>query len=196
MSAKKDGLANSGGLIFTSDKKLAENFGNLAILYEGYLTYGGMSGREMETIAQGLKEVVDKNYLEYRINQTKYLHNALAAIGIPLVCPAGGHAVYIDAGNLLPHILCENFPGQALVTALYQEGGVRAVEIGSLMFGAASKNELVRLALPRRTYTQSHLDYVTEVCKRVLKNRKKLKGFKIVWEPAQLRHFSCRLIPV
>jgi len=196
MSAKKDGLANIGGFIVTGDKKLAENLGNLVVLYEGYLTYGGMSGRDMEIISCGLEEVVDKNYMEYRINQTKYLHNALAEIGVPLVHPAGGHAVYINAENLLPHIPKNEFPAQALATALYLEGGIRSVEIGSLMFGGVAKNELVRLALPRRTYTQSHLDYVAEVCRKIFQNRKKLRGFKIVWEPEILRHFSCRLEPI
>lgn len=196
MSAKKDGLANIGGLIMTNNRELAQKMSEFIILYEGYLTYGGISGKEMETIAQGLKEVVDKNYLRHRVGQVKYLHYLLADIGFPLVHPAGGHAVYIDAAKLLPHIPKEEFPGHALVSALYLEGGIRSVEIGSLMFGGVAKNELARLALPRRTYTQSHLDYVAETCRKIFDARKKIKGLKIIWEPKTLRHFSCRLEPV
>jgi tryptophanase len=195
MSAKKDGLANIGGLIFTNQKGIAEKLGEFVILYEGYLTYGGMSGREMETIAQGLREVVDEAYLEHRVGQVAYLHQGLKELGIPLISPPGGHAVYIDAGAFLPHIPKEEFPGQALAVALYLEGGVRSVEIGSLMFGEHAKHELVRLALPRRVYTQSHLDYVIEVCKKVFERKTSLKGYRITWEPKALRHFSCRLLP-
>jgi tryptophanase len=195
MSAKKDGLANMGGLIFTNKKRIVAHLENLVILYEGYLTYGGMSGREMETIAQGLREVVDEAYLEHRVGQVAYLHQGLKDLGIPLISPAGGHAVYIDAGALLPHIQKSEFPGQALAVALYLEGGIRTVEIGSLMFGENAQHELVRLALPRRVYTQSHLDYVVEVCKKVLEGKTSLRGYRITWEPKALRHFSCRLLP-
>ena len=196
MSTKKDGLANSGGFIVTNDSKLATQIKELVIMYEGYVTYGGMTGREMETIARGLQEVTDLIYLEHRINQIAYLHKELARLGVPLLCPSGGHAVYVDAAKLFPHISKGNFPGQALAVALYQEGGIRSVEIGSLIHGGNSKNELVRLAIPRRTYTQPHFDYVVEIFKKVIKNKKRYKGFKIVWQPSTLRHFSCKLKPV
>jgi tryptophanase len=196
MSAKKDGLANMGGLIFINKKRIAAKLENLVILYEGYLTYGGMSGREIETIAQGLREVVNETYLEYRIGQVAYLNRGLRDLGASLISPPGGHAVYIDAGALLPHIPKNEFPGQALASALYLEGGIRSVEIGSLMFGEHAQYELVRLALPRRVYTQSHLDYVIKVCKKVLEGKTSLKGYQITWEPKALRHFSCRLEPI
>lgn len=196
MSTKKDGLANSGGFIVTNDNSLAAKLRELTVLYEGFVTYGGMTGREMEAIAQGLKEVVDPIYLEHRINQVEYLHNELCQLGVPIIHPSGGHAVYIDASKLFQHIPKNNFPGQALVSALYQEGGIRSVEIGSLMYGKTSKPELVRLALPRRTYTQSHLDYVVEIFKKVIMNKKQYKGFKIIWQPPTLRHFTCRLKPL
>lgn len=195
MSTKKDGLANSGGFIVTNDSSLATKLRELTVLYEGYVTYGGMTGREMEAIAQGLKEVVSPTYLEHRINQIAYLHNELSQLGVPLIYPSGGHAVYIDAGKFFKHVPRENFPGQALVVALYQEGGVRSVEIGSLMYGKTSKPELVRLAIPRRAYTQSHLDYVVEVFKKIIRNKKQYKGFKITWQASVLRHFTCRLKP-
>jgi tryptophanase len=193
MSAKKDGLANMGGLIVTNSSAYATPLKELTILYEGFTTYGGMSGRELETIAQGLKEVVDDAYLTHRTGQVAYLHEGLKDIGFPLVCPPGGHAVYIDAGKLLPHIPKSQFPGQALVVSLYREGGIRTVEIGSLMSGINARNELVRLALPRRTYTQSHLDYVLNIAKQVMRKRKELRGFKIIWQPKTLRHFSAKL---
>lgn len=196
MSTKKDGLANSGGFIVTDDRSLAAKLRELTVLYEGFVTYGGMTGRDMETIAQGLKEVVDPVYLEHRINQVAYLHNELAKIGIPLIHPSGGHAVYIDAGKLFQHIPKNDFPGQALVVALYKEGGVRSVEIGSLMYGKTSKPELARLAIPRRTYTQSHIDYIIEVFKNILRNKKQYKGFKITWQASTLRHFTCKLKPL
>lgn len=196
MSTKKDGLANSGGFIVTNDHLLAARMKELTILYEGYVTYGGMTGREMEAIAQGLREVVSPTYLEHRINQVTYLHKRLAKLGIPLIQPAGGHAVYIDAGKLFSHIPKNNFPGQALVVALYQEGGIRSVEIGSLMYGETSKPELIRLAIPRRTYTQPHYDYVAQIFKKILANKKQYRGFKITWQPSSLRHFTCRLKPM
>lgn len=196
MSAKKDGLANIGGFIVTNRDDLKEMFEELVILYEGYLTYGGMSGREMETIAQGLKEVVKEDYLAHRVGQVAYLHRGLSKAGFPLVNPPGGHAVYIDAGSLLPHIPKEEFPGHALAVALYAEGGIRSVEIGSLMFDKHVSYELVRLALPRRVYTQSHLDYVIDVCKKIFKEKDIVRGFTITWEPKALRHFSCKLQPI
>ncbi len=196
MSAKKDGLANMGGFIVTNKKQFNEKMGFLAILYEGYLTYGGMSGRELETIAQGLKEVVDEKYLAYRVEQVAYLHSGLLDLGMPLISPPGGHAVYIDAAKFLPHIPKNEFPGQALSAAFYAEGGVRSVEIGSLMFGKVAQHELVRFAIPRRVYTRSHLDYVIEVAAKIVKQKDSLRGFKIIWEPPALRHFSCKLKPI
>ncbi|MBI4119642.1 MAG: tryptophanase [Parcubacteria group bacterium] len=196
MSAKKDGLANIGGFIATNNGGLAEALKTLAILYEGFATYGGMSGREMETVAQGLKEVTDEKYLAYRIGQVAYLHRGLSKIGFSLINPPGGHAVYIDAAKALPRIKKGNFPAHALAIAFYLEGGVRGVEIGSLMFGDSARHELVRLALPRRVYTKSHLDYVIETAKRVWEKRKALSGFKVVKAPKTLRHFSAVLRPV
>lgn len=196
MSAKKDGLANMGGLIVTNKKQFAEKMGFFTILYEGYLTYGGMSGRDLETIAQGLKEVVDENYLTHRVGQVAYLHQGLSESGIPLIDPPGGHAVYVDAAAFLPHIPKEQFPGQALAVALYAEGGIRTVEIGSLMFGEHAQQELVRLALPRRVYTKSHLDYVIETMAKLMKEKDRLRGLAITWEPPALRHFSCKLKPL
>ena len=196
MSTKKDGLANSGGFMVTNDRSLAAKLRELTVLYEGYVTYGGMTGRELEAIAQGLREVVSPTYLEHRINQIAYLHNELRQLGVPLIHPSGGHAVYVDAGRLFRHIPKNDFPGQALVAALYQEGGVRSVEIGSLMYGKTTKPELVRLAIPRRAYTQSHLDYVVETFKKVLLNKKRYKGFQIIWQPSTLRHFTCKLKPL
>ena len=195
MSTKKDGLANSGGFIVTNDKTLAAKFRELTVLYEGFITYGGMTGREMETIARGLEEVINLTYLEHRIGQIAYIHSELAKIGVPLIHPPGGHAVYVDAGKLFSHIPRNEFPGQALVVALYQEGGIRSVEIGSLMLGKTSKPELVRLAVPRRTYTRSHFDYVAEVFKKIVADKKRYRGFKITWQPSTLRHFTCKLKP-
>ena len=196
MSTKKDGLANMGGFIVTNNRSLAAKLRELGILYEGYATYGGMTGRDMETIARGLEEVVSPIYLEHRISQIAYLHSELAKIDVPLIHPPGGHAVYVDAGKLFSHIPRNEFPGQALVAALYQEGGIRSVEIGSLMLGKTSKPELVRLAVPRRTYTQSHFDYVVKTFKKISGNKKQYRGFKIIWQPSTLRHFTCKLKPV
>ena len=196
MSTKKDGLANSGGFIVTNDKSLAAKLRELTVLYEGFVTYGGMTGREMETIARGLEEVVNPTYLAHRIGQIAYLHNELTKIAVPLIHPPGGHAVYVDAGKFFSHIPQNEFPGQALVAALYQEGGIRSVEIGSLMLGKTSKPELVRLAVPRRTYAQSHFDYVVETFKKISKNKKQYRGFKITWQPSTLRHFTCKLKPI
>jgi len=152
-----------------------------------------MAGREMEAIARGLEEIISPTYLEHRINQIAYLHRELVKIGIPLIHPSGGHAVYIDAGKLFSHIPRNKFPGQALVVALYQEGGIRSVEIGSLMLGKTSKPELVRLAIPRRVYVQSHFDYIVDVFKKIVVNKKRFRGFKIIWQPSTLRHFTCKL---
>ncbi len=203
MSAKKDGLANIGGWLAMRDDTLAESCRNLLILTEGFPTYGGLAGRDLEAIAQGLREVVDEDYLRYRIRSTAYLGDALAADGIPVVRPIGGHAVYLDARALLPQIPPLQYPGQALAVALYVEGGIRACEIGTVMFGrhpdgseTPAAMDLVRLAIPRRTYTQSHVDYVIEVVRFVAKRAQELRGLRIVDEPAALRHFTARFAPV
>ena len=203
MSAKKDGLANIGGWLAMRDDALAESCRNLLILTEGFPTYGGLAGRDLEAIAQGLREVVDEDYLRYRIRSTAYLGDALAADGIPVVRPIGGHAVYLDARALLPHIPPLQYPGQALAVALYVEGGIRGCEIGTVMFGrhpdgseTPAAMDLVRLAIPRRTYTQSHVDYVIEVVRFVAKRAADLHGLRIVHEPAALRHFTARFAPV
>jgi tryptophanase len=203
MSAKKDGLANIGGWLAMDDDRLAEQCRNLLILTEGFPTYGGLAGRDLEAIAQGLREVVDEDYLRYRIRSTEYLGEALDAAGVPLVKPIGGHAVYLDARALLPHIPPLQYPGQALAVALYREGGIRGCEIGTVMFGrgpdgseAPAAMDLVRLAIPRRTYTQSHVDYVIEVVRAVARRAPDLRGFRIADEPPQLRHFTARFEPL
>jgi tryptophanase len=203
MSAKKDGLANIGGWLACNDDALAEQARNLLILTEGFPTYGGLAGRDLEAIAQGLVEVVDEDYLRYRIMSTAYLGDALHAAGIPLVRPSGGHAVYLDARALLHHIPPLEYPGQALACALYLEGGIRGCEIGTVMFGRRSDGserpsamDLVRLAIPRRTYTQSHIDYVIEVAERVAAKADELRGLRIVAEPPALRHFTARFEPL
>ncbi|MHB8877441.1 MAG: tryptophanase [Myxococcaceae bacterium] len=197
MSAKKDGLANIGGWLAMNDDELAMKCRNMLILTEGFPTYGGLSGRDLEAIAQGLREVVDHDYLHYRIRSTAYLGEALTGMGVPVVLPIGGHAVYIDARALLSHIPPLQYPGQALAIELYREGGVRGCEIGTVMFGRQTDGtekpgamDLVRLAIPRRTYTQSHIDYVIEVVERVAKRAKALRGLRIASEPPALRHFS------
>lgn len=200
MSAKKDGLVNMGGFLALKDKELADACTNLLIITEGYTTYGGLSGRDMEAIAVGLEEVFDAHYLKYRIRSTQYFGDKLTELGIPLVRPIGGHAVYIDAKAFYPNIPVEHYPGQALVCELYLKGGVRAVEIGSVMFGKYNAHgklipaamELVRLAIPRRVYTQSHIDYVIEVFENVLKNRDHTRGLRITYEPKFLRHFTAK----
>lgn len=199
MSAKKDGLANIGGWLALNDDALAEQCRNLLILTEGFPTYGGLAGRDLEAIAQGLREVVEEDYLRYRVRSTAYLGEALDAAGVPLVKPFGGHAVYLDARRLLPHIPPLEYPGQALAIALYREGGIRGCEIGSVMFGrhpdgseAPAPMELVRLAIPRRTYTQSHVDYVIEVVRFVASRAAALRGVRIVEQPPVLRHFTAR----
>lgn len=195
-SAKKDAFANIGGFLCTNDDRLAEQETQLLILTEGFPTYGGMAGRDLEAIAVGLTEVLEPDYLRYRITSTAYLGRHIADRGVPIVEPPGGHAIYIDAGRLLPHIPRQQFPAQSLAVELYRHAGIRSVEIGSVMFGEKAHHELLRLAIPRRVYTQSHIDYVVEAILEVHERRRELKGYEIVWEPRFLRHFSCRFQPV
>lgn len=198
MSAKKDALVNMGGFIALKSKEIADMCTNPLIIKEGFVTYGGLSGRDMEAIAIGLKEVFDKDYLHYRIVSTTYLGDKLKALGIPTMRPIGGHAVYVDAKAFYDHIPVNQFPGQALVCDLYLKGGIRTCEIGSVMFGKNDDNgnlipapmELVRLAIPRRVYTQSHMDYVAETFAELLKEKNNSRGMKIVKEPEYLRHFT------
>jgi tryptophanase len=203
MSAKKDALVNIGGWIALNDDVWAEEARNQLILTEGFPTYGGLAGRDLEAIAQGLQEITDEDYLEYRLASTRYLGKALLDLGVPIVRPVGGHAVYVDAKALLPHIPPLAYPGQALAVALYVIGGIRSCEIGSVMFGRQpdgseepAKMELVRLAIPRRVYTQSHIDYVIEVFEKVHARREALRGFEITQEPEQLRHFTAHFRPL
>ncbi len=199
-SAKKDGLANIGGFLATNDPELAARCRNLLILTEGFPTYGGLAGRDLEAIAVGLEEVLDETYLRYRIRSTAYLADKVAAAGVPIVQPPGGHAVYLDASALLPHLSPAQYPAQALAAELYLEGGVRGVEIGSVMFGKPRADgteepaplELVRLAIPRRTYTQSHIDFVAEVVIAAADRAADLPGYRIVEQAPWLRHFTCR----
>ncbi len=201
MSAKKDAFANIGGFLAMHNEQLAKQCRNLLIMTEGFPTYGGLAGRDLEAIAIGLNEVLDEHYLQYRIRSIEYLTNKLIDVGVTVMNPAGGHAVYIDAKAFLTHIPVDQYPGQALVGALYVEGGIRSVEIGSLMFGKydetgkliPSQMELVRLAIPRRVYTQSHIDYVAEVIIEVFNNRNEIKGLKIIEEASTLRHFTAKL---
>jgi tryptophanase len=203
MSAKKDPLANTGGWLALNDDELAERCRRVEILTEGFPTYGGLAGRDLEAVAQGLTEAVDEDYLRYRIRSTEYLGEALEAAGVPVVVPFGGHAVFIDARALLPQVPPLQYPGQSLACALYVEGGVRTCEIGTVMFGlrpdgseAPAAMDLVRLAIPRRTYTQSHMDYVIEVVTRVADRRQSLGGMRIARSPAALRHFSAEFAPL
>lgn len=205
MSAKKDGLVNIGGFLAVNDVALAEQIRNLEILTEGYPTYGGMAGRDLAALAQGLLEVQDEDYLTYRIVSTAYLGDALKKLGVPIIEPTGGHAVYIDAKALLSHIPQDQYPGQSLVCALYEIGGIRSVEIGTLMFGKVdpatgkdilSNMELVRLAIPRRTYTQSHIDYVVEVFEYLMQEKNNFPGYKITEQAPYLRHFTAKLAPI
>jgi tryptophanase len=203
MSAKKDPLANIGGWLAMNDDSLAEQCRNLEILTEGFPTYGGLAGRDLEAIAQGLAEAVDEDYLRYRIRSVAYLGEALESAGVPVVVPFGGHAVFIDARALLSHLDPLHYPGQALACALYLEGGVRGCEIGTVMFGlhpdgseTPAALDLVRLAIPRRTYTQSHIDYVIEVVLRVAGKASHLPGLRIVSQPSQLRHFTAQFVPL
>lgn len=201
MSAKKDAFANIGGFIALRDEALALQCRNLLIMTEGFPTYGGLAGRDLEAIAIGLYEVMDEHYLQYRIRSIEYLTEKLIAANVPVMQPAGGHAVYLDAKVFLPHIPSCQYPGQALVAALYKEGGIRSVEIGSLMFGKYDAEgqlipammELIRLAIPRRVYTQSHIDYVAEVIINVYKERERVKGLDVIYEAPTLRHFTARL---
>ena len=204
MSAKKDAFANIGGFLAMNDPALAQQCRNLLVITEGFPTYGGLAGRDLEAIAIGLAEVLDENYLQYRIRSIEYLTNKLIEAGVPVMQPAGGHAVYLDAKGFLDHIPVNQYPGQALVGALYLEGGIRGVEIGSLMFGKYDEQgklipaqmELVRLAIPRRVYTQSHIDYVAEVIIEVFQNRKQFKGLSIVEEALLLRHYTVKMKPI
>ena len=202
MSAKKDGLVNIGGFLGMHDDSLAEKASNLLILVEGFPTYGGLAGRDLEAIARGLQEVVNEDYLAFRIGQVRYLGELLQNAGVPIVQPVGGHAVYLNAKEFLPNIPQKHFPGQALTVALYREAGIRAVEIGSLMFGEKDPEtgiekypelELVRLAIPRRVYTSMHMNYVAESIIEIFKNRDKIKGMKIIHQAPILRHFTARL---
>ena len=198
ISAKKDGLVNIGGVLLLRDESLFTGASNLLILTEGYLTYGGLAGRDLEAMARGFREVVEDDYLAYRIRSVEYLGRALTDAGVPIVQPPGGHAVYLDATAFCPHIPADQFPGQAVVCGLYRLAGIRCVEIGSLMFGGEGKSppplELVRLAIPRRVYTQSHIDYVAEAIIELWQQRETLRGLDIVDQPPVLRHFTARFV--
>jgi tryptophanase len=204
MSAKKDALVNIGGWLSLNDEELAMRCRNLLIVTEGFPTYGGLAGRDLEAIAQGLDEVVDEHYLQYRIRSTEYLGEKMLNAGIPIIEPPGGHAIYIDAKRFLPNIPADQYPGHSIVCEIFLEGGIRACEIGSVMFGKYDKNgklipammELVRLAIPRRVYTQSHIDYVAEALIEVFKKRDKLKGYNITYEAPMLRHFTAKFKPL
>jgi len=196
ISAKKDGMVNIGGVLLLRDETLFQKASELLILTEGYVTYGGLAGRDLEAMAQGFREVLDEDYLAYRIRSTAYLGEKLLELGVQIVEPPGGHAIYVDAKAFCPHIAPAEFPGQAVVVGLYREGGIRSCEIGSVMFGGGGHEapplELVRLAIPRRTYTQSHIDYVVEVFEALYAKRANLRGLRIAEEPPALRHFSAR----
>jgi tryptophanase len=201
ISAKKDGLVNIGGVLLMRDDKLAQRANNLLILTEGFVTYGGLAGRDLEAMAQGFNEVLDEDYLHYRVRSVEYLGEGLLRAGVRIVEPPGGHAIYIDAADFCEHLPPDLFPGQALLCALYRHAGIRAVEIGSVMFGRTDPAtgqtihpamQLVRLAIPRRVYTQSHIDYVIEAVGEVYANREAIRGLKIVEAPEVLRHFSAR----
>ncbi|MBO6574487.1 MAG: tryptophanase [Rhodothermales bacterium] len=204
MSAKKDGMVNIGGILCTNDERLAKQEEELLILTEGFPTYGGLAGRDLEAVAVGLYEAVRLDYQRYRFSSTEYLGNHIAAEGIPVLQPPGGHAIYVDAGSMLPHIPASQYPGQALVVELYRQGGIRTVEIGSVMFGAVdpetgsekpARFELVRLAIPRRTYTKSQIDYVVDVFRELKERSDGIRGVRIVEQPKRLRHFSAKFAP-
>lgn len=205
MSAKKDGMVNIGGFIALNDENLSDRIKELMIIIEGFPTYGGLAGRDLEVLSVGLKEVLDFNYLDFRINQVAYFGKRIKEAGMPIIEPTGGHAVFIDAGALLPHIPAGEFPGQSLTVEFYREGGVRVVEIGSLMFGGIDPNtgekltavkELVRMAMPRRVYTNTHYDYVADIASHIVDKKTTLGGYKIIKEPSFLRHFTCDLATV
>jgi len=205
MSGKKDGLVNIGGFLAMNDDELARKARNILIVTEGFPTYGGLAGRDLEAFAQGLEEVVDEDYLKYRMRSTAYVVEKLDAMGVPVFKPAAGHAVFLDANAFLPHIPPQQFPGHALACALYLEGGIRACEIGSVMFGRTDTEtgefqpamlELLRLAIPRRVYTQSHMDYVVECVREVFTKRDAIRGVRIVQEPPLLRHFTATFEPL
>jgi tryptophanase len=200
MSAKKDGLANIGGFIALNDDNLYRQLTELMIIVEGFSTYGGLAGRDLEAVATGLEEVMDFDYLDFRIEQVAYFGRVITEAGMPIVEPTGGHAIFVDAGRFLPHLKRERFPGHALAIEFYVEGGVRGVEIGSLMFGGIdpetgkqifAPKELVRMALPRRVYTNSHLDYIAEIAEKIVAKKESIPGYKITREPKFLRHFTC-----
>jgi tryptophanase len=202
MSAKKDGMANIGGFLALNDDTLAESARNLLILSEGFPTYGGLAGYDLEALAIGFHEALQEPYLRYRLRSIAYLGEKLTAMGVPIVQPPGGHAIYIDARAMLPHVPQSEFPAWALSLVLYLEGGVRSVEIGSVMFGRQPDGsekpapmELVRLAFPRRTYTQSHVDYLIEVLAYVNERKDRIRGVRLAQAPAVLRHFSATLEP-
>jgi tryptophanase len=205
MSAKKDAIVNIGGLLATKDELIFQKIKNELILREGFPTYGGLAGRDLDAMAVGLFEGLDEDYLHYRLGQTAYLANRLKDAGIPIIEPPGGHAIFIDAGSLLPHIPHHEFPGQSLTNELYLQGGIRGCEIGSVMFAAPNpvtgeinypKLEMVRLAIPRRVYTQSHLDYVAAIIINIAEKANTLKGYKITYAPELLRHFTARFEPL
>src|SRR5512133_1244969 len=205
MSAKKDAIVNIGGILAMNDDKVFQSVSNELILREGFVSYGGLAGRDLDAMAVGLYEGLDEAYLAYRISQTAYLAAKLKENGIPMIEPAGGHAIYIDAGAILPHIPHGEFPGQALAVELYLEGAIRGCEIGSIMFAHPDpdtgeiiypKLELVRLAIPRRVYTQSHMNYIAETLGKIAKCADKLRGYKFTYAPELLRHFTCRLEPL
>ncbi len=195
-SAKKDAFANIGGFLATNSDVLAEQEKNLLILTEGFPTYGGLAGRDLEAIAVGLEEVLQEDYLQYRIASTNYLGRHIAGHGVPIVEPPGAHAIYIDARRMLPHIPAAQFPAQALSVELYRHAGIRSVEIGSVMFGDNARQELVRLAIPRRVYTQSHIDYVVEAILEVNEHRDRIRGLEMTYQAKFLRHFTARFRPV
>lgn len=201
ISAKKDGLVNIGGVLLMRNAELAKRANNLLILTEGFVTYGGLAGRDLEAMAQGFEEVLHEDYLEYRIRSVAYLGEGLVRAGVQIIEPPGGHAIYIDAGHFCEHLTPDEFPGQALLCELYRHAGIRAVEIGSVMFGKIDPDsgktihppmQLVRLAVPRRVYTQSHIDYVIEAVREVFAKRKTIKGLRMIESPEVLRHFTAK----
>jgi tryptophanase len=202
MSAKKDALVNIGGFFALNDAAIAEKARSLLIMTEGFPTYGGLAGRDLDAMAQGLAEALDENYLRYRVRSIEYFGERLREGEVPILVPTGGHAVFIDAKRFLPRLKPEEYPGQAIAVELYLEGGIRSVEIGSVMFGERQNGkfipanlELVRLAIPRRVYTQSHIDYASEIIIGLFKKRKKIPGYKITYEPSHLRHFTAHFEP-